>query len=204
MPLMDGFQATAAIRAKQEGTGTHTPILAMTAHAMTGDRERCLAAGMDGYISKPIQAEQFLSIVESWPAAEPLQANAAERTTTPVIDVTVFEVKSALARAGGKRPLLQQMIELALADYSDLIAQIRSAVDTHDCATLERAAHRIKGSAASLSAARVAAVAQRLETIGREQNLAAAPALSIELEDELTRFEDAVQSFCQGETACKS
>ena len=77
MPGMDGFQATAAIREKESETGGHIPIIAMTAHAMRGDRERCLAAGMDGYISKPLRADDFYAVVEGR-AAKKTRANSKE------------------------------------------------------------------------------------------------------------------------------
>jgi CheY-like chemotaxis protein len=65
MPDMDGFEATAAIRENEKKTGQHTPVIAMTAHAMAGDRQRCLAAGMDGYLSKPIQTEELFAVIEN-------------------------------------------------------------------------------------------------------------------------------------------
>jgi CheY-like chemotaxis protein len=79
MPGMDGFQATAAIRAKERATGGHIPIIAMTAHAMSGDRERCLAAGMDAYVSKPLRAGDFYAVVESRGKARARTNGEAER-----------------------------------------------------------------------------------------------------------------------------
>jgi two-component system sensor histidine kinase/response regulator len=84
MPEMDGFEATAAIRARERETGAHVPIVAMTAHAMKGDEERCLAAGMDGYVSKPIQASRLFEIIAQWTAAAPATADAAETVSEPV------------------------------------------------------------------------------------------------------------------------
>jgi len=66
MPEMDGFEATGAIRAREESTGGHIPIIAMTAHSLVGDQERCLAAGMDGYVSKPIRTHQLFSVIEGF------------------------------------------------------------------------------------------------------------------------------------------
>jgi CheY-like chemotaxis protein len=71
MPEMDGFEAAAAIRAREESTGVHIPILTMTAHAMKGDREKCLGAGMDGYVAKPVQAAQLFAAIDSVTAARP-------------------------------------------------------------------------------------------------------------------------------------
>ena len=80
MPEMDGFEATIAIRAAEQGTGRHVPIIAMTAHAMKGDRERCLEAGMDGYVAKPIQARELLQAIASYvPKSAPRKPDAPLR-----------------------------------------------------------------------------------------------------------------------------
>jgi CheY-like chemotaxis protein len=84
MPDMDGFAATAAIRAQERATGTHVPIVALTAHAMKGDEERCLAAGMDAYIAKPIEPKSMLQVIESLlPPAAPTRLDSAANATVP-------------------------------------------------------------------------------------------------------------------------
>ena len=106
MPEMDGFEATAAIRREEEATGKHLPIIAMTAHAMEGDRERCLAAGMDGYIAKPIKAEDLIDAIEKLgrsPAFAEVATTAKPREQEPI------DMASALARAGGDVELLKEM-----------------------------------------------------------------------------------------------
>jgi two-component system sensor histidine kinase/response regulator len=80
MPVMNGFQATAAIRQEEKSTGLHVPIIAMTAHAMEGDRERCLAAGMDGYISKPVQANELIAITEKMGSSQRPRAASNQKT----------------------------------------------------------------------------------------------------------------------------
>jgi CheY-like chemotaxis protein len=192
MPRMDGFQATAAIRAAEAGTGRHVTILAMTAHAMKGDRERCLAAGMDDYISKPIQAETFLAVVEGRRGAADRPDPEEGREPRPKASGAVFDLEEALARARGKRALLRKMAELFLADAPGLLAQIRTSMAAHDHPALERAAHRIKGSAANLSAARVARAAARLEEMARDGHLAEADVVCAELDDQVVRLEQAL------------
>ena len=205
MPRMDGFQATAAIRAQEEGTGRHLPILAMTAHAMKGDRERCLAAGMDGYIAKPIQADEFLATVEGRDSmAYALERIGGQQPQPSQRDETIFNLSEALARVRGKRPLLRQMVDLVLADFPQLLTQIRTAVATHDCEMLERAAHRLKGCAANLSGPRVVHVALRLEKMGHQGDLSEAQAACGELADEVIRLERALKAFNEEDAVCKS
>ena len=204
MPRMDGFQATAAIRAGEAGTSRHIPIFAMTAHAMKGDRERCLAAGMDGYISKPIRAEQFLAVIEGRaPKADGPEPEGGSAARPGVAEV-VFDLEEALARTRGKRELLRKMADLFLTDCPGLLAQIYSALATGDGSTLERAAHRIKGSAANLSAPRVVAVAGRLEEIARGGCLAEAEAACAGLEAEVGRLGHALEILKEEGAECAS
>jgi len=206
MPRMDGFQATAAIRAAEAGTGRHMTILAMTAHAMKGDRERCLASGMDGYISKPIRAEQFLATVEGrGPAVDgPEPERGREAPPVAAAADVVFDLAEALARARGKRPLLRKMADLFRTDCPGLLAQVRTALAAGDGATLERAAHRLKGSAANLSAPRVVAVAGRLEEIGREGAFEGAESACVELEGEVVHLGYALEILKEEGFACVS
>ena len=196
MPRVDGFQATAAIRTAEAGTDRRIPIIAMTAHAMKGDRERCLAAGMDAYISKPIRAERFLSVVEGWTL--PPEGPEATQDVGDLLSEAVFDLDAALARTRGKRSLLTKMGEIFLADYPHQMAEIRAALVGGDARTLERAGHRLKGSAGSLCARRVVTAAQRLEEVGRDGDFEKAEPVSARLEQELVRFEHALKVWDRG------
>jgi CheY-like chemotaxis protein len=187
MPRMDGFQATAAIRAAEEGTGRHLKIIAMTAHAMKGDHERCLAAGMDGYISKPLQPEQFLAVIEG--RDKPADATGAEAGLAPV----VFDREEALKRALRDHGLLREVADLFLADCPGLLAEFRAGLDNADRHRLELAAHRMKGAAANLSAPRVVALAERLEELAHAGRLAEARSAFPDLEHEVGRLGGALE-----------
>jgi len=204
MPRMDGFQTTAAIRAAEDGSGRRIPIFALTAHAMKGDQERCLAAGMDGYIPKPIRAEQFLAVVEGRNFAADRPELEGAREARPGVAADVFDLQEALARTRGKRALLRKMADLFLADCPGLLTQIRTALAADDQPTLERAAHRIKGAAANLSAQRVARVGGRLEEIARLGHLAEAGATCAELEDEIVHLEHALGVLKEEGASCGS
>jgi two-component system, sensor histidine kinase and response regulator len=168
MPEVDGFAATAAIRAREAGSKIRIPILAMTAHAMEGDRERCLAAGMDGYVTKPVEAERLIEAVES--------------------AVATFDPAIAMARLKGDRALLREMIEIFLADAPAMIDAIRNALDDGDAEGLRRAAHTLKGSVANFGVARAVAEAKTLETMGAAGDLFGAETVLARLEDALERF----------------
>ena len=143
MPEMDGLEATAAIRGNEVVTGTHIPIVAMTAHAMTGDRERCLAAGMDAYISKPIQAEELLKLTESLAiGAGPIEG--LEDSVHSVMDRAL-----ALARVDGDEGLLADLAKLFCEESPKMMAAVREAVEARDPERLQRAAHSLKGAVAT-------------------------------------------------------
>ena len=199
MPRMDGFQATAAIRALEGDTGGRIPIIAMTAHAMKGDSERCLAAGMDGYISKPIRADRFLSVVEGWTLPPDGRESTGEETGLPT--EAVFDPDRALDRAMGKRPLLVKLVNLFLAYYPDVLTEINAALLAEDSRTLERASHSLKSSAGSLCADRVALAAQRLEDVGRGGDLADAEPVCARLRRELSDFDQALRVWEKGAEA---
>jgi len=185
MPEMDGLDATGAIRAREKSTGTHVPIMAMTAHAMKGDRERCLAAGMDGYISKPIrirELEQTIAQVVS--ATKPANAHVPEETEgDDVIDRTAL-----LAGVDGNLRLLRELVRLFLADYPQRLAEINEATRRGDAEALRITAHTLKGSIGNFAAKKAFEAAQRLEIMGRERNLANAAEARMTLESELARL----------------
>jgi two-component system, sensor histidine kinase and response regulator len=183
MPVLGGFEATARLRAREEKAGGHLPVLALTAHAMKGDHERCLAAGMDGYIAKPVRPAELWQAIE---AVLPVSGGPGASATgeTPTADRA-----AVLARTGGDVELLRELVTLYRADYPRLMAEIQSALRTGDTARLRWAAHTLKGAAGTFGAERVCAEALRLETMGRGGRLAGATEACAALEEALRRFE---------------
>jgi PAS domain S-box-containing protein len=192
MPEMDGLDATAAIRAWEKAAGTHTPILAMTAHAMKGDRERCLAAGMDGYTSKPIR------IGDLEPAIAQL-VNPSKPAEGPLPEATredgVIDRVALLAGVDGNRRLLRELVRLFLADCPQRLAEIKEAVRRGDSEALRIEAHTLKGSVGNFAAKHAFAAAQRLEIMGRDGDLAKAGDARMALELELARLTEGLRKL---------
>ena len=169
MPELSGFEATAAIRAQEQATGAHIWIVAMTAHAMTGDRERCLRAGMDGYVAKPLRAQALFDAIEEQPAS-PVTARIAPSAAADDAD------------------LLAEVAELFLDTAPGLLAQVREAMARTDAPGLERAVHALRGAASNFGAADTVAAAARLEAMGRAGELNGADAAYADLERAITRL----------------
>jgi PAS domain S-box-containing protein len=164
MPEMDGLEATAAIRGRERLHGGHVPIIAMTAHALKGDREICLEAGMDDYVPKPIRAEHLFDAIEALCAAR-LTAVAAPR------NAEVVDWPAALRSAEGNRDALQTMVDAALEEIPRLLGAIHSAVDEDDAPALRRAAHTLKASIGYFTSCDAFHEALQLESIGQEGRL---------------------------------
>jgi two-component system sensor histidine kinase/response regulator len=179
MPEMDGLEATARIRAREQDTGRHVPIVAMTAHAMKGDRERCLDAGMDDYVSKPVQGRELFEaltrVLPSRPAA-----------------LAVLDTDTAWQRVGGDRELMQELAQTFLDDCPKMLARVRAAVAAGDGPALRGAAHGLKGAVGVFGATAAVTAALRLETMGRDGALEEAADVCAALEAELVRVRQAL------------
>jgi two-component system sensor histidine kinase/response regulator len=185
MPVMDGFEATRLIRTREAGAERRTPIVAMTAHAMTGDRDRCLAAGMDDYLSKPVHRDDLAAVLARYSAAAPVpRAEPGVRAGTGA----VFDRTAALALLGGDEDLFTDLAALFRAEGPRLLGELRAALLAGDAAGVRRNAHSLKGSAGYLGGAGVGSAAFRLEVLGEAGNLAAAPDALRALEMELDRL----------------
>jgi len=195
MPEMDGLEATAAIRKKEKATGRHLPIIAMTAHALKGDRERCLAAGMDDYLAKPIQAKELLAAVEGavLPAVETRESVPAEPRPEEILDRV-----TALGRVDGDAKLLGELARLFLADTARLLSAVRQAVTRGDAKALEYAAHALKSSVGNFAAHAAFEAAARLEMSGRQGDLAEAQEAYAALQQEIERLKPVLEGFAKG------
>ncbi len=187
MPLMSGFEASAAIRDHERGTGRHVPIVALTAHAMQGDRERCLQSGMDGYLSKPIDVARLIATVEEFGGTG---ASTATSPQQPEPDAAlVFDELAALLHTDGDRTLLKQIIQVFRADAPGSMRKIERALERRDADALWTSAHGLKGSLATIGAQSARVVAANIERIGRAQQLDQAPRLVGELRQQIVRLE---------------
>lgn len=162
MPFMDGFEATSAIRALELGVSRRQPIIAMTAHAMRGDRERCLEAGMDGYVPKPIMLDELAAEMHRvWLPSEPAAGRAALVTGG-------FDCQTALARLAGDRELLAELVQLFVAGWPGRRAALQAALAQKQADTFSRIAHQLKGEVASFAAVRATDLARQAEMLGRQ------------------------------------
>jgi two-component system, sensor histidine kinase and response regulator len=171
MPGMNGLEATAAIRKRDDGN-RRVPIIAMTAHAMNGDRDRCLAAGMDGYLSKPVNAQEMISFVESLargvtPAMESSAARPVPAETSPQANALIFNPKEALTRCFNSEGMVREMIQCFCHEVDNLFPQMHAALATGDLAEVGRLGHRMKGTLVYLGAEPAAGAALGVERFSK-------------------------------------
>ena len=196
MPVMDGLEATAAIREREEQTGTHVPVLALTASAMAGDQDRCLGAGMDGCLSKPIQVDELSAAVDRLGASPGVLETTAGATGED--HEPSFDYEEALAQTAGDRDLLAEIADLFLDNCPDFLAEVQAAVAGQDADALERSAHKLKGSVGNFCARMAFDAALKLEEIGRGGGLDGAEEALEALEREIDRFTAAIKAFAEG------
>jgi two-component system sensor histidine kinase/response regulator len=210
MPSMDGFQATEAIRSYEEErlSERRIPIIAMTAHAMVGDRHRCLAAGMDDYISKPISIRRLVEIVEIYgqegiEITDAIESNTSDQMlaktkTKAAIKVgALMDLDNALRRLDGDQHLLIDLIGFYLEDYPGLLTKMDEAAAAKDAISLERAAHSLKGLVANFDAMNAKDIAQRMEYAAKDRDFDSAASMipdlkaaASELATELEHYRD--------------
>ncbi len=190
MPYMDGLEATRRIRQLESNGDKRIPIVAMTAHAMKGDREECLKAGMDGYIAKPISSRELSDVLEN------ISANILPARTEgpcPVPLEKPVDLSDLLRGVGGNKALLKEMLEIYREEYPVLSSEIRHAVSRKDAEALRIASHSLKGMVGGLGAQSAYGAALKLESMGREYDLTDAQHALEDLERELDRVSSALE-----------
>jgi two-component system, sensor histidine kinase and response regulator len=167
MPEMSGLEATAAIREREQSTGHRTPIIALTARAMTGDREQCLAAGMDGYVSKPLKPDELFAQIEALtgtPAHTTTHADATAGTAS-------VDLSALLASFGGRADLVSGVVDVFFEDAPAMLRRLDTAVAARDATEVASAAHAIKGAVGLFSQGEAYETARTLEHRGRGGDL---------------------------------
>jgi CheY-like chemotaxis protein/HPt (histidine-containing phosphotransfer) domain-containing protein len=166
MPVMDGLTATAAIRERERSGGRRTPIVALTANALKGDRERCLEAGMDDYLTKPIRKEPLAEALQKWMA--PAAAATPDRAAAPLVAAPVaFALDEALERASGDTELLRELVGLVLEDAPSQLAALAGARERDDREEIKRVAHALTGVVSNMGARSMVAALRELEAVAR-------------------------------------
>jgi CheY-like chemotaxis protein/HPt (histidine-containing phosphotransfer) domain-containing protein len=190
MPEMGGFEATARIREKEKITGEHIPIIALTARAMKGDREECLKAGMDGYVSKPLKLEELISAIAKATSGRPISGNPPGGSR-PAEDV--FDRSLALNGIDGDLTLFSEIVKIFVDSYPQMMSQLSEAIRQGNASELESVAHALKGSASNFGAHNAVKLAQKLETLGKSRALGPAKDVLAELELEIERLRKALE-----------
>jgi signal transduction histidine kinase/CheY-like chemotaxis protein len=184
MPEMDGLEATRALREREKITGTHQPVVAMTALAMKGDRERCIEAGMDGYLTKPIRQQELDELLDRY--AESKRTSAISAATHSVQNPSV-DAAELLERVDGDYSFITELAELFRTDYPRHLGTAREALSRQDSPAVEKASHALKGALVNLAAGPASRLAQDLEANARSGDLSHAGTALQQLEEELNR-----------------
>ncbi len=198
MPEMDGYEATAEIR-RREGEGQHSIIIALTANALDGDAEKCFAAGMDDYLSKPIQPEHLETTINKWVKNEPTSTLATlsepqgEARFSQSLDLTAL-AKMRKAFGEKSRELIPHLIDLFCADTAPRLVAMQRALDEQDAGALRTIAHALKGSCANLGAKRMAGLSEMLEEKGRANSLQGAEFFLELLNEEFKAVKSALEA----------
>ena len=192
MPDMDGFEATDAIRQNERATGNHIPIVAMTAHALKGDRERCLNAGMDAYLTKPVRPQALYEMIESV-AVPVLSENEPLVQSAPT--ESIMDWNAALDQLGGNEDLLKELTELFFDEAAKLMPALRDAIEKPERNEVRRIAHTIKGAAAHFAAPATVAAASHLEGMARDDDLTGAEEAFALLDGEVARLKQALSDL---------
>ncbi len=186
MPEMDGFEATKLIRDWEKESSKHTPIIALTALAMVGDRERCLAAGMDDYITKPIDPPLLRSKINSWLRERELASNLTKADVDRLVDLD--ELKNSYGEGD-----MQEILELFLNVTSALLSELELRISNKDFVAVERIAHELKGSSAAIYARPLAWLCMRMEDAARKKEADAVSNLFPEISDTFASLKYALQ-----------
>jgi signal transduction histidine kinase/HPt (histidine-containing phosphotransfer) domain-containing protein len=198
MPEMDGLQTTLEIRRRENGTGKHSVIIALTANAMTGDREKCLAAGMNDYLTKPVQLRELLNTLERW--LPPVDANirtfdlhqhSAQRANDSV-DFTRLESFKQFNKAGTP-DLVTRLINLFNDETPKRLTALRAALEADDLPSLERLSHSLKGSSANIGAGQMARLSDTLNEKCRNEHLKGADVVLYRLEQEFISVRETLE-----------
>jgi len=204
MPEMGGLEATRVLREKEKASNRRAAIIAMTAHAVKGDRERCLAAGMDHYVSKPIDPRRLFAAIDEAMLSNKARATAKLRAKSdPAASATEprIDVRFLLRRVEGDRGLMKELISVFLEDTPRLFKELTAAVEKRDHAKIERAAHTLKGAVANFGAKRARELGLELETRGRERDLELADCVLAELQKELAIVEAELSAIVMEDAA---
>ena len=199
MPLMDGYETTVEIRQREAGSEKHTVIIAMTAHALAGEREKCLAIGMDDYLSKPVKVHELAAILERWdgqPSEPEQRQQSAPLVLDEILDLSVLDSLRDLQQEGGP-DLVAELLDLYVSDTRERLAELRAALNQQDLTVAQRAVHSVKGSSTNLGFHNMAALSSTLESHLSSPNLKGTAQTQAQLEAEFDRVQQTLAAELQ-------